>query len=61
VEGGNLSMIELIHCKNFCKSHSVPPAQHNNTGKKKRIKKRKKERERKKRKDQVDDYKHLAI
>jgi hypothetical protein len=54
-------MIDLIHCKNFCKSHSVPPAQHNNTGKKKRIKKRKKERERKKRKDQVDDYKHLAI
>jgi hypothetical protein len=24
VEGVNSSMIHLIHCKNFCKCHSVP-------------------------------------
>jgi hypothetical protein len=25
VEEGNSSMIDLIHCKNFCKCYNVPP------------------------------------
>jgi hypothetical protein len=25
VEGVNSRMIHLIHCKNFCKCHNVPP------------------------------------
>jgi hypothetical protein len=29
----NSSMIYLIHCKNLCKCHNVPPTHHNNKGK----------------------------
>jgi hypothetical protein len=29
VERMNSSMTYLIHCKNFCKCHNVPPTQHN--------------------------------
>jgi hypothetical protein len=29
VEGVDLSITYLIHCKNFCISHNVPPTQHN--------------------------------
>jgi hypothetical protein len=32
--GETLSMIYLIHCKNLCKCHNVPPTQHKNKGKK---------------------------
>jgi hypothetical protein len=37
VEGVNSSMIQLIHCKNLCKCHNVPPLSTTIKGKKKKV------------------------
>jgi hypothetical protein len=35
VEGVNSSVVYLIHCKNPCKCHNIPPTHHSNKEEKK--------------------------